>query len=243
MKALECQWASPESLLHDYKCMYAGIREEIDNDAEYEKLMHQHWVQDMDSKEYWDEILAYLHLKWLPNTQTEAEKLKRHAMCYFILDGSLWCRNGGKPLLLVVLNKDIRMRIARDAHDDTGHCSQDPTFRKVCNSYWWPNQYVFIATYCRSCHECQMRSTYRNMIPLQPQYVCTILRRFDADSVHMPSRSGGLKYVVDLVDNLTRWVEAHTLWKLRASSIADFLFEVMCRFGCIFQLTCDNGSE
>jgi len=59
----------------------------------------------------------------------------------------------------------------------------------------------------------------------------------------MPSRSGGLKYVVDLVDNLTRWVEAHTLRKLRASSIADFLFEVMCRFGCIFQLTCDNGSE
>src|SRR5258708_26662097 len=88
-----------------------------------------------------------------------------------------------------------------------------------------------------------MRSTYCNTIPFQPQYVCTILRRFDADSVHMPSGSGGLKYIVDLVDNLTRWVEARTLRKLRASSIADFLFEVMCRFGCIFQLTCDNGSE
>src|SRR5258705_10559746 len=88
-----------------------------------------------------------------------------------------------------------------------------------------------------------MRSTYHNTILLQPQYVHTILRCFDADSVHMPSRSGGLKYVVDLVDNLTRWVEAHTLRKLRALAIADFLFEVMCRFGCIFQLTCDNGTE
>ena len=25
--------------------------------------------------------------------------------------------------------------------------------------------------------------------------------------------------------------------------ITDFLFEVMCCFGCIFQLTCDNGTE
>ncbi len=110
------------------------VREEIDIDAEYEKLMHQHHVQDTDSKEYWDKILAYLHLKWLPNTQTEAEKLKRCTMHYFILNGSLWHRNGGKPPLLVVLNKDIRTQIARDAHDDTGHCGQDPTFQKACNS-------------------------------------------------------------------------------------------------------------
>ncbi len=228
VKALECRWVSPESLLHDYRRMYAGVGEEIDLDTEYEKLMHQHHVQDTDSKEYWDEILVYLHLKQLPNSQIEAERLKRHAMHYFILNGSLWCRNGGKPPLLVVLNKDVRMRIAKDAHDNAGHHSRDPTFRKVHNSYWWPNQYVFIVTYCHSCHECQMRSTYCNTIPLQPQYVHTILRCFDADSVHMPSGSGGLKYIVDLVDNLTGWVKAHALQKLRALSIADFLFKVMC---------------
>ena len=59
----------------------------------------------------------------------------------------------------------------------------------------------------------------------------------------MPIGKGGQKYIVDLVDNLTGWVEARALRKLKASSIADFLFDVMCRFGCIFQLTCDNGTE
>src|SRR5260370_17614867 len=88
-----------------------------------------------------------------------------------------------------------------------------------------------------------MRSTYHNTIPLQPQYVQTILRRFDIDSVHMPSGKGGQRYVVDLVDNLTGWVEARALRKLKASHVANFLFEVMCHFGCVFQLTCDNGSE
>ncbi len=110
--------------------------------------------------------------------------------------------------MLVILSPDVRHRIVRDAHDKSGHQGQDPMFQKVHDSYWWPNLYVHIATYCHLCHKCQMRSMYHNTIPLQPQYVHTILRWFDADSVHMPARSRGFKYIVDLVDNLTGWVEA-----------------------------------
>ncbi len=182
---------------------------------------------------------------WLPSPQSEALKIRKHAKHFFILNGVLWWKNGTKPPLLVILNQDIRTQIVKDTHNDAGHHGRDPTFQRVCNSdsYWWPNQYMFIATYCCSCHECQMRSTYWNTIPLQPQYVHTILRCFDADSIHMPARSSGWKYVLDIVDNLTRWVEAWALHKLRASAIAEFLFNVMCCFGCIFQLTCDNGTE
>ena len=151
--------------------MYAGIGEEIEEDEVSEKLMHQHWVQDMDGEQFWDEILAYLHMGWLPKSQFEAEKIKRRSKQFFILNDVLWQRNGTKPPLLVILNQDIRLRIAKDAHDNVGHRGQDPTFQKVCNSYWWPNQYLFMATFCHSCHGCQMRSTYHNTIPLQPQYV------------------------------------------------------------------------
>ena len=107
-------------------------------DTELEKLMHQHRVQDMDSEEYWDEILAYLHLKQLPNSCIEAEKLKRHTMHYFILNGSLWHKNRGKPPLLVVLSKDIRMRIARDAHDDAGvnRIKWVLHLDTICNEAW-----------------------------------------------------------------------------------------------------------
>ena len=120
----------------------------------------------------------------------------------------LWRENGSGPPLMVVLNLKVRDRIAWNAHDEAGHRGRDPTFQKIRDSYWWPNQYISVAAYCQSCHECQMRSTYRNTIPLQLQYVRMILRQFDADSVHMPNGRGGQKYVVDLVDNLTSWVEA-----------------------------------
>ncbi len=144
---------------------------------------------------------------------------------------------------MVVLNPKVRGRIAWNAHNEAGHRGRDPNFQKICNSYWWPNQCVSVAAYCRLCHECQMRSTYQNTIPHQLQYIRTILRQFDADSVHMPNGQGGQKYVVDLVDNLTGWVEVHALQRLKADKIVDFLFDVMCQFGCIFQLTCDNGTE
>ena len=208
--------------------MYAGEGVEVEVEEEFERIAHPHHVQDKDSEEFWDEILMYLHLGCLPESQSDAERVQRHAKHFLILNGVLWRKNGTKPPLLVILNRDVRTRIAKDAHDDAGHRGRDPTFQRVRDSYWWLNQYVFIAIYCRSCHECQMRSTYRNTIPLQPQYVHTILRCFDADSVHMPNGSGGRKYVIDIVDNLTGWVEARALRKLRASAIAEFLFDVMC---------------
>jgi hypothetical protein len=59
----------------------------------------------------------------------------------------------------------------------------------------------------------------------------------------MPQGKHGYKYVVDLVDNLTGYLEAVKLKRISANDVARFLFDVMCRYGCIFQLTVDNGSE
>ena len=56
--------------------------------------------------------------------------------------------------------------------------------------------------------------------------------------------SGGFKYIVDLRDDLSGWLEARMLRNANSKNVAKFLFEdVMCRFGCILQLTTDNGAE
>ncbi len=103
--------------------------------------------------------------------------------------------------------------------------------------------YYMVTQYCQTCHECQMHSTYRNMIPIQPQYVRSILRWFDADTVNMPKAKRGFKYLVDLVNNLTGWVEAKAIRDIKSETITQFIFDIMCCYSCIFQLTVDNGSE
>jgi IS30 family transposase len=59
----------------------------------------------------------------------------------------------------------------------------------------------------------------------------------------MPKGKHGYKYVIDLVDNLTRFLEATKLKHITSNKVTDFLFGIMCHYGCIFQLTIDNGSE
>jgi len=61
----------------------------------------------------------------------------------------------------------------------------------------------------------------------------------------MGTKSNGYKYIVDARDDdLTGWLEARRLRSKKAETIARFLWEdVICRFGCIPQITADNGTE
>ena len=131
----------------------------------------------------------------------------------------------------------------KQAHDDSGHRGKDPMYKKLSDSFWWPNQYLFVQEYCKTCHECQMHLLYRNKIPIEPTYVWTILREFGADMVHMPLGKGGYKYIVNLHDKFSGWVEAQVLCKATSANVADFIFSIMCCFGCLVKLTVDNGSE
>src|SRR5260221_14021140 len=55
VKVLECRWSTVESLLYDYRRMYAGIGEEIGPEEEAGRLAHQHRVPDRDGEEFWEE--------------------------------------------------------------------------------------------------------------------------------------------------------------------------------------------
>jgi hypothetical protein len=65
------------------------------------------------------------------------------------------------------------------------------------------------------------------------------------DIVQMGIRSlDGYEYIVDMRDDLTGWIEARMLKTKEAQHVADFVFQdVICRFGCIPQITADNGKE
>ena len=85
------------------------------------KLNHAHHVHDKDNERYWNKILAYLHLKQLPELASDADKIRQRAQRFFIMEGVLWHRNGENPPLLVILNQEVQMRIAKNAHNDLGH--------------------------------------------------------------------------------------------------------------------------
>ena len=119
---------------------------------------HEHYIAKNDTKDYWDKILAYLHLMHLLSNADEACQVKNHAKAYFLMEKMLWKRNGTKPPLQVILHLDRRLNLTKQVHNESGHRGKDPTYKKLSDSYWWPNQYLYVANYCHTCHECQMHS-------------------------------------------------------------------------------------
>ena len=107
VKAIECHWESPEQLLFDCYQVYTGVGEEPTVEEEMMSLDHPHHVQDKDNEGYWDEILAYLHLECLPKSSVEVEKIRQRAQHFFLMNGTLWHRNGDKPPLLVILSHEV----------------------------------------------------------------------------------------------------------------------------------------
>ena len=70
---METEWKSPAELQYDFRKMYAGEGEEFDLNEEDQKLNHPHWVRDKDEEEFWDDILAYLHLGKLPKARMKSD--------------------------------------------------------------------------------------------------------------------------------------------------------------------------
>jgi RNase H-like domain found in reverse transcriptase len=134
---LEVEWADP--IIIEYRgCKsnlslkaFEGKATILNNEDSVEKLDHKHKVYDHDSPEHWDEILAYLMNLKLPEDCKHHTQIANHARPFFLLKNMLWQCNGDKPPLQVVLSTDIRTRMCKEAHDDSGHQGHDPTFQKV----------------------------------------------------------------------------------------------------------------
>lgn len=200
-------------------------------------------IPSASSREIWPSIIKYLKKGILPESVTNIRGFRNKIRNFILEKDQLW-RIGKNAPQKVITDVQKRPQLIRQAHDDSGHRGRDPTYAKLCDSFWWPQMYKEVTEFCKTCTPCQMRSTYIPKVEIRPTSVKTILRRFSIDVVHMKTVSNGYAYIVDARDNLTGWLEACRLKTITASNIADFLYEhIICRFGCILELTCDNGSE
>jgi len=188
-------------------------------------------------------IAEYLRTGRVPPGVTNPKSFKQSAKKFFILEGIVWQQNidGARR---AIMNQDKRDRIIKEAHDGSGHHRRDPTYKKIAESYYWPKMMAQVAVYVRTCTRCQLRSTYHPKIRINPTWVPTVLRKFNMDLVDMGIKSGGYQYIVDIRDDLSGWLEARMLTRKTSDDVADFLWQdVICRFGCVPQITTDNGTE
>ena len=230
---------------------------ELGNDMPEQKLTGNQLRQLQLNDEGLKPIFAYLERNELPSTVRETRQLVTQIDDYLIQDGILyhfWIPSGKGPLtdrsrLQLVIPASLRHDLLFAFHDSSlaGHLSQHKMYLTIRARYYWPKMSADINNWVASCEVCskvnKTPKTHRGQ--LMPIPVSRPFQHVHTDIVGpLPTSEDGNKYILTLVDAMTRYVEAIALPDQTAIRIAKAIFEnVYCRWGAVEVLISDRGTN
>ncbi|GBG61135.1 hypothetical protein CBR_g19212 [Chara braunii] len=175
---------------------------------------------------------------YLAGRETGTEKIQQEALGYCLRGGHLFKRPTKFAIPMRVLcDLEERRAVIEELHDGVvgGHRGVKGTFDKVRGLYRWDGQYTEVEKYCSTCEACQKRAKVRYKEPLVPSLPTVPGEKVHVDLVTMPKGVGGLRYIINVRDDLTGFVEAKAIKKKTAEEVSDFLLEYIARYGVYAQ--------
>nr|GEY45518.1 reverse transcriptase domain-containing protein [Tanacetum cinerariifolium] len=143
---------------------------------------------------------------------------------------------------------EVAKKILTECHQGSigGHHGPNYMAKKVFDSgFFWPSIYKDAHTLVKSCDACQRQGTisFKNEIPQQMIQVCEI---FDVWGINFmgpfpPSKSN--KYILVVVDYVSKWVEAKALSTNDARVVVKFIKQLFSRFDTPNALISDRGTQ
>ena len=119
--------------------------------------------------------------------------------------------------------------------------------RLVRAGLFWSNMHDDATNLVRKCESCQKASNLSN-IPAYERINIASAWPFDLWGIDIlglfPQASRQRKFIIVAVEYFTRWVEAESLAKIKATAVHDFIWKnIICRFGLPHALISDNGRQ
>jgi hypothetical protein len=189
------------------------------------------------------DIQTFLETLSLPSHFLEPARTRliKRAHQFFLYGGKLWRKDQAGRHQLVTPLPD-RLRILRSTHDELGHKGFYSTRRTIADRFWWPSLDKDLAWYLKTCHQCQIRSVEKVVIPPTIAIPAPLFRKAYTDSMHMPT-SQGFSYIVQARCSLSAWPEFRMLRTETARTLGAFIFkEILCRWGGLEEIVTDNGT-
>jgi hypothetical protein len=203
----------------------------------------------MDSNTYFS-LVRYLTELKMPEELSEQQQaaIKRKARYFIVINNELYKKNKQniqRPFK-VVREYEVET-ILYNVHSDplAGHFSVEETYRRIKMRYYWPQMFIDVRNYVKSCDECQKRGKNKRTEPLHPIKIGQPFDRVGMDIVGpLPKTKKGNTYIVVATDYLTKWPEARAIPDQKASTVSAFFYEdIICRHGCPKELLTDRGSH
>ncbi|KAL5508860.1 hypothetical protein EMCRGX_G004118 [Ephydatia muelleri] len=163
---------------------------------------------------------------------------------------NITCEGKDDALWRVCVRSDEeKERILESCHAGVAgsHLGRDKTIDKISARFFWKNMYEDIKKYVKECDVCQRMNPkfVKSNAKLHPVPVrAQVWHKVGIDLIGpLPETKKGNKYIVTLLDYFSKWPEACPIPNKTALAVAQFLFEMFCRFGCCEVVISDQGRE
>lgn len=147
----------------------------------------------------------------------------------------------------IITDKEEIDTILKDYHDSPmgGNFGYSKTYDKIKRKYKWANMKLDITSYIKNCKKCQMNKNSRS-IKMPMVLVEESSKPFEKIYVDivgpLPMSDMGNKYILSMVDDLTRFVEFAPMPDQMA--VAKTLYEnILFRYTMPKQIVTDNGTN
>ena len=192
-------------------------------------------------------ISQYLTNKTLPKlSPKDQEKIINASKNFQIKDGQLFfIKEKDNPRLVIKADENLR-KVLNEGHAGEGnkHFKGEATAERLARNFYWPRMGTQIHEWVKTCEICQRADKPTKNNPLRPIKVSEPFELIGMDLIGpLPETVQGNKYIIVLTEYLTKWVEAKPLTNKRAETIAEFLHEVLARFGTPRKIITDQGTE
>ncbi|GJY59615.1 reverse transcriptase domain-containing protein [Tanacetum coccineum] len=195
---------------------------------------HKDVLENKDINEHFPlETLGVISNKRM-STQQKRECFKD--VKHYFWDDPYLFRTCADQIIRRCMHGQEALEIHKACHEGPtgGHHSANLTARKVFDAdFFWPTIYQDAHTMIKSCNTCQRQGkiSQRDEMPQNSIQVCEIFDVWGIDFMGSFPSSRGNKYILVVVDYLSKWVEANALPTNDARVVVKFLKSLFARFG------------
>ena len=112
----------------------------------------------------------------------------------------------------------------------------------VADRFWWPSLDKDITWYIKTCHQCQIQSVDKVVLPPVVATPAPLFCKAYINTMHMP-KSQGFSYIIQACCSLSAWPEFQMLRTETGRTLGAFIFkEILCHWGGLEEIVTNNGT-
>ena len=184
---------------------------------------------------------------WPPMARRYLQDWERLTFDNEVLRRRWYTPSGQEKCQQVIATRPMITAILEAAHEATGHFGVKRTVERIRDNFHWIGLEADVRNWLKSCAVCGARrgKPTRAHHPYERQAVSEPLQRVAMDLLGpLDETERGNKYILVVVDYLSKWVEGYPLKDMTAATCADvFTREFVCRFGFPLQVHSDQGRQ